>query len=264
MRRRSFVKSSLLAGSLPVVIQASAKAAEKNVMKTGNRMYYELRTYLLSNETQRQTMETYWKNVAIPALNQMGSKPVGVFAELKPEDQSNMYVLIPYQRMEDFADSWGKLAKNDGYTKAAKALLETAQPPYSRIESSLLHAFAKFPDIKASAGKQRMFELRRYESPNEIAGKKKIEMFNDAGEIDIFLKTGLNPVFFGECMIGEYRPNLTYMLQFDGMNDHDAAWKAFGSSPEWNQLKSIPDYADAKIISKITSLFLMPAAYSQI
>jgi len=185
---------------------------------------------------------------------------------MKPEGQTKLFVLIPYSSIQDFTGSQEKLMKDSTYTSAAEAYLNApaTAPAYERIENSLLYAFAKMPQLKVSAAKARMFELRRYESPGEAAGKKKIEMFNDGGEIDIFLKKGLPPVFFGETLVGENRPNLTYMLQFDDMAAHDAGWKTFGTSDEWNKLKSIPDYADAKIISKITSLFLVPAEFSQV
>ena len=42
------------------------------------------------------------------------------------------------------------------------------------------------------------------------SAKKKIEMFNEVGEIAIFKKTGLQPVFFGETIIGPKLPNHFY------------------------------------------------------
>ncbi len=109
----------------------------------------------------------------------------------------------------------------------------------------------------------RVFQLRTYESPSVKTGLKKIEMFNTA-EIDIFRKTGLNPVFFGQTLAGEKMPNLTYMLVFNSMDERQANWKRFGSSPEWKQLSSMPEYADKKILCGITNLYLKPAEYSQI
>ena len=198
MKRRSFVKTSLLAGSLPVMIQSSAYAADNNIDKTATREYYELRTYILKDDTQQKLVEEYYKNAAIPAYNKIGSKPIGVFTEMKPDGQTKLFVLIPYSSIEDFISSSEKLSKDDTYTKAADAYLNApaTAPAYERIESSLLYAFRMYPQMKTDASKARMFELRRYESSGEAAGKKKIEMFNDAGEIDVFLQTGFHPVFF--------------------------------------------------------------------
>ncbi len=231
------------------------------------REYYELRTYTLKDATQQQIVETYYQQAAIPAYNKIGSKNVGVFTELNPEGQTKLYVVIPYASLENFASAKNKLMNDKTYLQAANAYLDApaATPAYERIESSLFYAFAGMPTMAfPTAGKPRIFELRRYESPTEAGGLKKIEMFNEGGELEIFKNKGLRSVFFGQSLIGTNQPNLTYLLTFDDMEDHDKSWKAFGTSDEWNKLKSLPEYADEKLISKITATFLTPAAYSQI
>lgn len=266
MKRRSFVKTSLLAGSLSSLLQSSANAKNMDKNKWESRQWYELRTYLLKDAAQQKLVEDYYQNAAIKAFNKLGSEHIGVFTEIKPEGQTKLLVIIPHNSIENFVSSNDRLMKDASYIKAADAYLNAPAtlPAYERIESSLLQAFPMFPQMKAENAKQRIFELRRYESPTEAAGKKKIEMFNEGGEINVFMHVGFHPVFFGECVIGENRPNLTYMLQFADMNEHDASWKKFVDSPEWNKLKAIPDYADAKLISKISSTFWVPTSYSQI
>ena len=49
-------------------------------------------------------------------------------------------------------------------------------------------------------------------SPSEKTGQKKIEMFNTGGELALFREVGMDPVFFGEALLGTRVPNLTYML----------------------------------------------------
>ena len=72
-----------------------------------------------------------------------------------------------------------------------------------------------------------------------------------------FLKRlGFKPVFFGETLIGELRPNLMYMITFDDMAAHDTHWKSFVADTQWKRISVIPDYADAKLVSKITSAML--------
>ena len=108
----------------------------------------------------------------------------------------------------------------------------------------------------------RVFQLRIYESPSVKTGQKKIEMFNVA-EIDIFRRTGLNPVFFGESITGTKLPNLTYMLGFDNEDAQKEAWGKFVKHPEWLELRARPEYADKKILCGITNILLKPAACSQ-
>lgn len=265
MKRRSFVKTSILgtvAGSIsPLINKAASAASNKN-----ERQWYELRVYTCKNAGQQKLTEDYFETAAIPALNRLGCKNIGVFRELKPAEQIKLFVIIPFPSIEAFTQAEEKLAKDSIYTNAAAPYLNATAgaPAYERIESSLLRAFSHMPQMVSFSGKPRIFELRRYESPGEMAGKKKIDMFNDKGEIEIFKRTGLAPVFFGETIIGGLRPNLTYMLMFENMAAHDANWKTFGGDAEWKRIKAVPGYADAEIVSHITSTFLVPADYSQV
>lgn len=267
MKRRLFVKTSLLTGSLSSLIPLASPAAPfSGKQLQANQEFYELRVYTLKNETQQKLVEDYFQNAAIPALNRLGNKNIGVFTELKPTGYTKVYVLIPYKTLENFLHIQESLAKDAAYNEAGKAYLAapSSEPAYERIESSLLRAFAHLPAMEVPEKKSRLFELRRYESATEEAGKKKIEMFNTAGEIDIFKRVGFKPVFFGETLIGAWRPNLTYMLTYDDMEDRGRKWKTFGSDPDWKRISSIPEYADAKIVSHITAIFLIPATCSQV
>jgi hypothetical protein len=147
--------------------------------------------------------------------------------------------------------------RNDDFIKTS-----LSEPGYVRLESSLMLAFKDLPELVVPEKKPRIFELRIYESHSIKAAKKKIEMFNEGGEIKIFQKTGLRPVFFGETLIGPKMPNLTYMLVFNNLADRDAKWKVFGSDPEWKKLRSDPQYKDT--VSNITDIILRPTSYSQI
>ena len=128
----------------------------------------------------------------------------------------------------------------------------------------MLAAIEGMPKIeKPDTTKPRLLNLRIYESHNERAGKKKIEMFNK-GEIAIFKRVGLTPVMFGEALVGSALPNLTYLLTFPDDDARKAAWGKFGPDPEWVKLKSIPEYADKEIVSHITNVILTPTSYSEI
>lgn len=266
MKRRSFVKASMLTGSLTGLSSMIAKASENDFSVKTSPQFYELRVYTLKDSTQQKLVENYFQQAAIPALNRLGSKNIGVFTEQKPEGQSKLYAIIPFNSVSDFINISDKLANDKTYLQAGAAYLTApaSAPAYDRIQSSLLKAFAGMPKLDVPEQKPRIFELRRYESASEAAGKKKIDMFENQGEIAIFKRVGLTPVFFGETIIGEMRPNLTYMLTFDDMAEHDKNWKTFGSDPEWNRIKAVPGYKDAEIVSRITRTFLVPASFSQI
>jgi len=264
MKRRVFVKTTIISGAAAAILPRIGFAQLKPSNMT--QFYYELRTYTLKDANQQRLVEDYLEKAAIPALNRLGIKNVGVFTELKPSGQSIVVALIPYQSLQEFETINNKLEQDKGYITASAAYLNApaTAPAYERIESSLLKAFKNMPGLALPPKDKRIFELRRYEHASEAAGTKKREMFNDAGEIDIFKRLGFKPVFFGETVIGEARPNLIYMVTFDDMAAHDQHWKTFIADPEWKKISVIPEYADSKLVSKITATFLQPTEYSQI
>jgi len=263
MKRRSFVKASLLTGAAATTLPTISMATSTN--KKSGAEFYELRIYTLKNAEQQKLVEDYFQNAFIPALNRLGSKNIGVFTELKPDGQTRIFALIPYNSLDGFLSTQSKLAADADYNTQAAPYLNApmASPAYDRIESSLLQAFSHMPKMEVPEKKQRIFELRRYESPTESAGKSKIAMFNESGEIGIFKRLGFKPVFYSETLIGTVRPNLVYMITFDDMDGHDQKWKAFGADADWNRIKSMPEYPDA-IVSHITSTLLVPTSFSQV
>ncbi|MBD1365092.1 NIPSNAP family protein [Mucilaginibacter sp. ZT4R22] len=266
MKRRSFVKSALASGAAAAIIPAAAMAADTDNPPAHSTDYYELRTYTLKNETQQKLVEDYFQYAAIPALNRIGIRHVGVFTELKPEGQTKIFVLTTYNGLAHLSHIADNIGKDAEWKKQGAAYLNApaSAPAYERIESSLMKAFKHSPLLVAPPKTARIFELRQYQSASEAAGKKKIEMFNDQGEIDIFKRLGFKPVFWGETIIGPLRPNLTYMVTFDDLAAKDAHWKAFVDDAQWKKISAVPEYADALLVNKITSTLLVPTAYSQI
>jgi hypothetical protein len=134
------------------------------------------------------------------------------------------------------------------------------------MEKTLLKAFKNMPTVEIPTSllhkKSRIYELRIYESHSQVAGKKKIQMFNEGGEIAIFRKTGLNPVFFAETIIGKQMPNLSYMLVFENMDSRYKHWEIFRKDPAWLKLRVDAQYKDT--VSNVTDIILKPAAFSQI
>ena len=111
-----------------------------------------------------------------------------------------------------------------------------------------------------------IFEIRNYESPNDEAYLKKVDMFNNA-EIDIFDEVGLKSVFYGEKISGEKLPLLTYMLVYDSMDSRSKSWTEFIKHPKWIEMKSMEEYmtiSDESLVSNITSIFLKTLKYSQL
>ncbi len=259
MKRRDFLAASGVAGL------ASWGSTTAEAAQTGSRDYYLLQQYQIEGKAQKDLLDAYLRDAAIPALNRLGCKPVGVF--YPQEDASPIYVLLRHNSAEVLATLSHKLLADVEYLQKGAKLLDApaSEPAFKRLESSLLLAFKGMPELQTPiTAPGRVFQLRIYESPSVKTGQKKIEMFNDAGEIEIFRRVGLHAVFFGEALVGTKMPNLTYMLVFENMDEQKANWKKFGADPGWKKLRTIADYADKTILCGITNLFLKPADYSQV
>ncbi|MBL7154308.1 MAG: NIPSNAP family protein [Phycisphaerae bacterium] len=255
MRRREFLTGVSVAGIAG--LGSAALAAER-----GGREYFELRRYRLHGGAKKNMLANFLREVGIPAMNRVGIGPVGVFnAKYGPSDPT-LYVLMVHKNLESVVTASARLLADDKFGKSGLVNASSSDVGYVRVESSLMAAFKDMPKLEVPPKRPRIFELRIYESHSIKAGKKKVEMFNEGGEIAIFKKTGLNPVFFGETIVGPMMPNLTYMLCFDDLTDRDKRWGVFGGSDAWKKLRSDPQYTDT--VSNITDIILRPTGYSQI
>ena len=212
-------------------------------------------------------LEGYLEKALIPALGRMGIDRIGVFTNTELQDDCSISLLIPYSTLEVFASVNPGLSADKEYLDAAESYFAAPleDPVFGRIQSRFYKAFEGMPVIEMpeqTAGNEpRIFELRIYESHTEERAGLKVEMFN-SGEMQIMRETGLAPVFYGEALIGDDVPNLTYMLSAPDRETHKAHWAEFGGYPEWKRLKEMPRYVDT--VSNITSVFLDPTPYSQI
>lgn len=266
MKRREFLKSSVAVSSVAAVAPALiATGAEQ--APAAAREFFELRLYHLRQGPTMKRFDDFYRDAALPAWNRAGVKPVGVFDVMIGPDAPTKYVLLPHKSLEAMAAAQEKFEADAEVLQAEFTNVPPTDPAYIRKESVLMRAFKGMPKLEVPAQtadkKPRIFELRTYEAHSRKANKKKVEMF-DIGEIDIFRRTGLTPVFFGETLVGTKLPNLTYMLVFDDMATRDKNWGTFVGHPDWKKLSTTPGYTNPEILTSITSVFLRPTGYSQI
>ncbi len=263
MKRRTFLTSSLTAAAAVSLGDRGATAA---IAKT-EQEFYELRAYRIESAAKKKIISNYLERGLVPALNRMGINRVGVFTLLDNKEDLSIHTIIPYPSLEAFAQLHPRLEKDEEYLKAAAEYYAQPRnaPAYSRVESWFMKAFAGMPVIElpaqSAAKGPRIFELRIYESHTEDKARRKVAMFND-GEIQIMRDVKLAPVMYGEMLVGNNVPNLTYMLSADDMESHKSHWKAFSAHPEWDRMKKMEKYKGT--VSKITNYFFAPTSYSQI
>ena len=260
MKRRNFLAMS---GAVALTPFAALHATAADASSTA-RDYLLLQKYEVDNEAQKARLDAYLRQ-AITVWNGQGIKPVGVF--YLREGIGPTYVVLRHASPEVLLSNADALFANADVKSKGEGVLDATadNPGFKRLESSLLLSFRGAPQLQMPVhGPQRVFQLRIYESPSVAMGFKKIEMFNEAGELNIFREVGLTGVFFSQSLVGPKMPNLTYMLGFETEEEQKAAWDRFRTSPGWLKLKAMPEYADKRILCGITNLLLKPADYSQI
>lgn len=259
MKRRDFLQSGLAAtagAGLSNFEQIEDQLAPKQEI-------YEWRRYSLTRGGRIRQLNAYMEKALIPALNRMGVGNVGAFTEMGSHEPAQVHVIIPYPSMSAYAKSRARLAADKTYQQAKKEYdaIKVSAPVYTRFDSTILLAFEGMPKLKAPGKGERIFELRTYEGYSEDAVARKVDMFNN-GEIDVFLKTNLTPVFFGEAISGKDLPYLTYMLTFKDEQERGESWQKFIAHPDWKAMSGDPKYANT--VSKIHKRMLLPLPYSQV
>jgi hypothetical protein len=263
------VRRDFLAG-LPVLPALAADWQSAGSTAASAPQLYEWRQYSLRTGTQPRRLADYLQNALIPALNRLGHTPVGVFEVTFGLPSPTVFVLTPFASPEAMAARESLLDKDEAFSRASAAYHDTpaTEAIYLRQEVSILSAFPQLPRIQVPAATAtkgpRLFELRIYESHNERAHRAKVKMFAEMGEIEIFRRAGLAPVFFARTVAGTRMPNLIYMLVHENMAGREKSWDTFRNDPEWRKLSATPGFTDPEIVTNITTVFLRPAAYSQI
>ena len=255
---RFAVRCICLLSLLSTAVISPAKAEE----------FYEIRSYVLGNNGDAKAIDDYLTNALLPALERLEVGPTGALSNAKNDatDSQRVVLVIPYSSAEQVAIVKKQLDQDEKYQASARSYLDRTadDAPYQRIESELLIAMDCMPLLKVSEdsleNKERIYELRIYESANEGLGELKVHMFNN-GEVPIFLDCGIQPVFIGQALIGPYTPNLTYLTVYPSEASRTKSWIDFRKHPDWQVLKKVKKYQGT--VSKIHKYLLVPKSYSQ-
>jgi hypothetical protein len=246
-----------------------ATAALAGAQEAPKRAFFELRCYYMRNSKSNQVQRTteFVSRAYLPAARRAGIGPVGIFSAVIAPETPFLIVVSGHLSLAAMQASMDKMAADAVYRKGLADFDANPELPYVRVESTLLRCFDSVPAIETGPSMRgrtaRTFELRTYESDTETTLQSKIGMFAEA-ELAIFRKNGLQPVFFGEALVGPKLPRLTYMVAYENMAGREKAWAAFGADPDWQKLKVKPGYSDADIVANISNMILKPVAGSEI
>ena len=236
--------------------------------KAPAREFYQITIYHFKDATQEKVLDNYLQQALLPSLHRLKVEKVGVFKPLTNDTAAvkRVYVLIPMTSVDMVTKIPAGMQKDKAYQDAASEYVNAvhSSPPYARMETILLQSFELAPKMQLPAlksdKKERVYELRSYESATEKIYKNKVQMFNQGDEIGLFKRLNFNAVFYGEVIAGSKMPNLMYMTSFENMDDRNSHWKTFVDDPQWKKLSAMPEYQNN--VSHIDIILMHPADYS--
>jgi len=231
--------------------------------------YYLIKIYHCSNQQQLDQIEKYLQAEYIPFVKKNGIKKVGVFTPLANDTalDKQVYVWIPSTQLTTITSLEHQFEKMNPFDNHQLIHLDSiaSKAPYNRIETMLSVAFKnqlaylETTDFKKSA--ETVYEFRSYESSTENLHLRKVHMFNEGGEIDLFKKLHFNALFYARVIVGAHMPNLVYMTRFNNIAEREAHWKQFGNDPDWKKMSSLSIYANT--VSKHEVVLLKAAKCSE-
>lgn len=266
MKRRDFFTASAIAASGTLLSSETVWSAESE-----NREYLRINSYWAKNEEALAQVVEKLDKCWIPFLNGYGVPKVGVFTvnrELHEGDKNYdkkydlaVYTYEAHRTLESIRDFDPRAAKE--ISTECMINPSTATALCDEMRSELLFAFPHCPKLEApTLSPDRIIQYRRYHSTNLDRNYAKLRMFDVRGELDLFRRCGMAPVFFAETLIGECMPNIAYALSFENDEARKKAWATFIGSDEWKTMKVEEEFKDTA--TKILNLFLKPSQGSQI
>ena len=251
-----------LMGGFGAAFAASGAAASQDKRT----QFYNAWFFNLKNGTQPARVHEYLKNGMLPALARAGAGPAVVLEALVAPHMPQVAMLFGCSSFDDLWNIHSKVTQDDEHHKQMALVEQGDEPPFETEQVMLLQAAPFSPELvvdKEPRKTPRVFELRVYHSPTWRQLRALHERF--AGpEIQIFHRSGVNPVLYSSTIIGPNMPNLTYLIPFENLDAREKAWAKFGADPEWVKVRkeSVDKYGQ---ISSVIQISLYKAtAYSPV
>lgn len=239
-----------------------------NPTKSVTRDYYVIQIFHCASNKQVATIDRYLENTLLPYLHKAGISKVGVFAPIDNDTaiDKRIFVWIPLQSINELEVLEQKIEQLDPMGIEPVIHLENGDSslPYNRFEKIITRAFKLQPNYvtksNLSKSTSRLYEYRSYESPTENMLLRKMHMFNEGGEIELFDRLNFNPIFYSKVVAGSRMPNLIYMTSFNNMEERNERWKAFFNDPVWKKIVVDPAYS--KSVNKSETVLMSARDYA--
>jgi len=265
MNRRTFMTRNVPAATLGLAAWRPSLAAISSGEKTMSSSYFELMYIHMQSGSQPQRMAKWLENRLMPICQKHGFSPMGFFnVEVGPE-LPTVVVIFNYPSLTEMEALWGKLNSDPDYA-AAVAEVEQDDPAFYRTEATLLRSTPFCPPWSTTpdgAPSNKLYEMRIYESPSN----RQLNFLHDrfaGGEIDVFHKSGIHPIFYADTVFGANLPNMAYLIPFQSADHREKAWTTFRNDPDWIKIRDESIRHGGEIVRNITNIFLSPMGFSML
>jgi len=263
--RRDFLMKNAPGAAMASAALLGAGAAAAAPDAQAQPYIVECVTFRLQSGPQGGNLMGWLDKHAMPLWQKHKFGPVGVFTVDVGPHIPSVFLLRVYASLADRQAMWVSLASDPAWS-AAIAALEKDGPGSFREDMTILASTHFSPAITASAAgdpTHKLFELRIYESPTW----KQLGDLHDrfaGGEIDIFHKSGIHPIFYADTLTGPNQPNMVYMIPFENAAARESGWAKFRDNPDWVKLRDESIRKGGEIVRNISNMILTPASISMI
>jgi hypothetical protein len=110
-------------------------------------------------------------------------------------------------------------------------------------------------------GEPMIYEMRVYRcAPGRLpALLKRFETIT----IEIWKKHGIRQAGFWTTMVGESNQDLTYLLEWQSLDEREKKWHAFQTDPEWISKRNETE-RDGPIVASVMNQLLTPTSFSSV
>jgi len=258
------MKKSILFFTLFISISAFS------AFKSKPREYYITQVYHCATTSQLDGIDTYLKNIYLPHLHQHGIANVGVFEPITNDTAKDKTIMVwipltsldQLDRLDQQKEAIDPLKENSLLSLVAT----NGVLPYSRLETTISKSFKNQPQFQKTTSFQKspenIYEFRSYESADESNFLKKVHMFNEGKEIELFKSLKFNALFYSKVIAGNSMPNLLYITRFSNLADRETHWKNFSADPAWKQMSNFSIYLNT--VSKADIVLMRAKPYSDL
>ncbi len=241
-----------------------------SAFKSKPREYYITQVYHCTSTGQLDKIDGYLKNIYLPHLHQQGITNVGVFEPITNDtakDKSIM-VWIPLTCLDqlDGLDQQKEAIDPLKENSLLSLVSSNGVLPYNRLETTISKSFKYLPQFQKTTSFQKspenIYEFRSYESADESLFLKKVHMFDEGKEIELFNTLNFNALFYSKVIAGDRMPNLLYITRFSNLADREVHWKIFEDNPYWKQMSQLPEYLNT--VSKADIVLMRAKPYSDL